>query len=90
MQEVNPKRHLVQNPKQDLDNKLVSSNQAMGKKIQKIRKGLRMTQEEVAERVGISATYLGFIEQGRYMPSLEVLEKIAKVLKVKSSDILHF
>ncbi len=49
-----------------------------------------MTQEDVAERVGISSTYMGFIEQGRYMPSLEVLEKIAKVLKVKSSELLPF
>jgi len=62
----------------------------MGKKIQRIRKDLRMTQEDVAERVGISSTYMGFIEQGRYMPSLEVLEKIAKVLKVKSSELLPF
>lgn len=49
-----------------------------------------MTQEEVAERIGISSAYMGFIEQGRYIPSLEVLEKIAKVLKVKSSGLLPF
>jgi len=45
-----------------------------------------MTQEEVAEKVGISGGYMGFIEQGRYAPSLEVLEKIARALKTPISD----
>ncbi len=49
-----------------------------------------MTQEEVAERVGISATYMGYIEQGRYTPSMQVLEKISKVLKVKVSELIPF
>jgi len=63
---------------------------ALGKKIQKERKRLGLTQEELGHRVGISRAYMGYIEQGRYAPSLEVLEKIAKVLKIKSSDILPF
>lgn len=58
----------------------------LGKKIQKIRKKSDLTQEELGYRVGISRAYMGFIEQGRYAPSLEVLEKIAKVLKTKMSS----
>lgn len=53
----------------------------LGKKIQKQRKQLELTQEDVADKVGISRAYMGYIEQGRYAPSLEVLEKIAKALK---------
>ncbi len=30
---------------------------------------------------------MGHIEQGRTSPSLEVLEKIAKVLKIKMADL---
>lgn len=59
----------------------------LGKKIQKLRKNTDMTQEDVAEKIGISRAYMGYIEQGRYSPSLEVLEKIARVLKVKMSDL---
>ena len=62
----------------------------IGKKVKKIRKGLKMTQEEVAERVGISATYMGYIEQGRYTPSMQVLEKISKILRVKVSELIPF
>lgn len=53
----------------------------LGKKIQKRRKELELTQEELGHKVGISRAYMGYIEQGRYAPSLEVLEKIAKILK---------
>lgn len=49
-----------------------------------------MTQEDLAEKVGVSATYIGFIEQGRYTPSIDLLEKIAKVLKVKVNEIIPF
>jgi len=53
----------------------------LGGKIQKRRKEMELTQEELGDKVGISRAYMGYIEQGRYAPSLEVLEKIAKVLK---------
>lgn len=60
----------------------------LGKSIQRARKRIEITQDALAERVKISTTYMGFIEQGRYVPSLEVLEKIARVLKVRLSDLL--
>lgn len=60
---------------------------ALGKKIQRIRKKANLTQEELAEKVGISRAYMGYIEQGRYSASLEVIEKIAKQLKVKMSEL---
>lgn len=59
----------------------------LGKKIQKLRKRTGLTQEQVAEKVGISRAYMGYIEQGRYSASLEVLEKVAKTLKVKMPDL---
>ncbi len=60
---------------------------ALGSRIQRVRKKTNLTQEDVAEKVGISRAYMGYIEQGRYSASLEVIEKIARVLKVKMSDL---
>lgn len=60
----------------------------LGKKIKKIRKNVGLTQEGLAEKVRISRAYMGYIEQGRNAPSLEVLEKIAKALKVNAGDLL--
>ena len=48
------------------------------------------TQEEFAESVNISRTHMGHIEQGRKSPSLELLEKIAKNLKIKVKDLIPY
>lgn len=60
----------------------------LGNKVQKARKRRELTQEDVADVVGISRAYMGYIEQGRNVPSLEVLQKIANVLKVKLSELV--
>lgn len=54
----------------------------LGKKIQKKRNEVGLTQEMLADKVGISRAYMGYIEQGRNAPSLEVLSKIARILKI--------
>lgn len=73
-----------------LDNICMRKNaklpKVLGRKIQKKRKQLELTQEDVAYKVGISRAYMGYIEQGRNAPSLEILEKIAKVLKSPISE----
>ena len=61
---------------------------ALGKKVQQARKKTGLSQEAVAFKVGVSRAYMGYIEQGRNVPSLEVLQKVAKVLKVKLSDLV--
>lgn len=60
----------------------------INKRIKKYRKELKITQDELAYKVGISRAYMGYIEQGRNIPSLEVLEKIAKALKTSASELL--
>lgn len=59
----------------------------LGTKIQKHRKKLGLTQEELADKVGISRAYMGYVEQGRNSPSLEILEKISRVLGINLSRL---
>lgn len=60
----------------------------IGNKIRKLRKARELTQVELAVIVNISPVYLGFIENGRRRPSLKVLEKLARALKVKTAELL--
>lgn len=62
----------------------------LGKKIQKIRKNVDLTQEELADMLKISRTHMGHIEQGRKSPSLKLLEKIARVLKIPISELFTY
>ncbi len=59
----------------------------LGKRIQRHRIGVGFTQEALAYRIGISRAYMGYIEQGRNAPSLEVLQKIAKTLSIPLSQL---
>ncbi len=61
----------------------------LGSRVRRARKEADLTQEDLAYKVGVSRAYMGFIEQGRNVPSLEVLEKIARVLKVRLSDFVR-
>ncbi len=59
----------------------------LGKKIKELRESAGLTQEELAEKIKVSRVYMGYIEQGRNAPSLEVLERVAKILKISISEI---
>ena len=66
--------------------KITKNQVKFGHRIRKRRQGLGITQEELADRVSLSRTHMGHIEQGRRSPSLEVLNKIAKALKTSPKD----
>lgn len=59
----------------------------LGKKIQKKRKEIGISQEKLGYKIGISRAYMGYIEQGRYAPSLEVLEKLSKALGIPLKEL---
>lgn len=62
----------------------------VGRNLKKARKQKELTQVQVAEKVDIHPNYYAKIERGEIQPALDTLEKIFKVLGVKSSDILPF
>lgn len=62
----------------------------LGVSIQRLRKARGISQEELADKIGISRTHMGHIEQGRRKPSLAILEKIAYVLHVRVKDLIPF
>lgn len=62
----------------------------MGKNIKSAREKTTFTQGEVAKKVGINVNYYARIERGEHVPSIKVLEAIAKILKIKTSDIVPF
>lgn len=47
-----------------------------------------LTQEQLAERSGFSANYIGRLELGMSVPSLSTLARIAKALRVSAHELL--
>lgn len=58
----------------------------IGDKIQQIRKSRKMTQQEVAEKIGISQNHLSQIESGKRGLKVELLPALAKTLGCKIED----
>lgn len=62
---------------------------SIGENIRKYRKTKKMTQETLAERAGLSVNYIGSIERGEKLPSLETFIVILNQLGVTADCILH-
>lgn len=66
----------------------IKTRKAFGKKLRKTRLSQGLTQEILAEKVGIHRTYIGMIERGEQSVSLDNINRLAKALRVKVSDLL--
>ena len=64
--------------------------QKLGKNIQKYRKMNKITQEKLAEFVGVEINSISSIETGKYFPSPDNLVKIANALNTNLSDLFNF
>jgi putative transcriptional regulator len=49
-----------------------------------------MTQQELADRVGVTRQTINAIELNKYSPSLEVAFRIASVFKVKLEEVFSY
>lgn len=54
-----------------------------GLTVRKHRSAAGLTQEKLAERAGLHATYIGMVERGIRNPTLDVALRIAKALKAE-------
>ncbi|MHC9542469.1 MAG: helix-turn-helix domain-containing protein [Vulcanimicrobiota bacterium] len=59
-----------------------SINQRIGSQIKELRKNSGLTQEEIAEKTGITPAHFNRIERAHQTPSIDVLERISDILEV--------
>lgn len=69
---------------------ITKRDERLGKQVHKLRKQSGMTQDQLAEKVGVSTKYIQFIEAGTRKPSLKTVYKIAKALEVEVKDLFPF
>jgi transcriptional regulator with XRE-family HTH domain len=60
-----------------------------GKRVRNLRQSKGYSQESFADTVDLHRTYIGAIERGEQNVSLDNIEKIAKALKVKVSELFE-
>lgn len=61
----------------------------LGRRVKRFRTEKGLTQEKLADQLGISRVYMGYIEQGRESPSLKLLMKMSRKFDIKLEDLFH-
>jgi transcriptional regulator with XRE-family HTH domain len=59
----------------------------LGQTVRRLRREANLTQEELAERAGLSANYVGEIERGERNPSVLALFALARGLAVSPAAL---
>ena len=58
--------------------------------MKELREKHHLTQEQLAQKVGVRRETILFLEKGKYNPSLKLAYDISKVLDAKIEDIFIF
>lgn len=62
----------------------------LGQRIANLRRGRKLTQEQLAEVVGCSVEFVSLVERGINAPSVAGLETFARALRVEVKDLFTF
>lgn len=65
-------------------------NIVFGQALKILRRSQELNQAELAERLGVSRSYISELESGNRTPSFELLEKYAGVFDVPLSSLIFF
>lgn len=67
-----------------------NATELFGARIRELRKAQGLTQDQLAEILGIEQKYVSLIEHGKSYPSLDRLMRIAEALKVPLPSLFEF
>lgn len=70
-----------------LSGMITNRDRQLANRIKRLRKQRGLTQEQLAEQVGVTAKYIQYLEAAKYRPSLKLLYKLADKLGVKIGDL---
>ena len=59
-----------------------------GRKLKSLRKGQKLTQQQLADRLGVAKSIISYYESGNRFPSYDVLIKIARTFHVTTDYLL--
>jgi len=67
-----------------------TTKELLGARIKELRKSRNISQEVLAEQIGVEPQHMSRIESGRSYPSIDRLEKISTALRVPLKDFFEF
>jgi len=67
----------------------VDIRKRLGSNVKRLRLEKGWSQEDFADRADIHRTYVSDIERAARNPTITIVEKLAKALKVKASELIE-
>ena len=64
-----------------------AERRALGRRVRKLRTGLRLSQEQLAERAGLHWTHISGIERGQYNVKLSTLIRVSRGFDITLSEL---
>lgn len=61
----------------------------MGKKLKKLRENFNLTQQQVAEALGVDRSTYAYYELGRTTPDLDKIDKLQRLYHVQYQDLIE-
>ena len=69
---------------------MANTKELLGKRIRSLRRMADLSQEQLAEKAGLSYKYLGEVERGKANVTVDILEKVATALDVEMMDLFDY
>ena len=63
-------------------------NEIVAANLRRIRRDRQLTQEELADRAGLSSRYVGSIERSDVSVSITILGRLAEALKIDPRELM--
>lgn len=63
--------------------------ETLAKNVRTIRRARGMTQEDLADRAGLSSRYVGQVERAQTAATINVLEQLAEALGVEPAELVR-
>lgn len=60
----------------------------IGRRIREVRRELGLSQEELAEKIGLNRSYLSLVENGRSSPTFEFIERVSRGLGIDIRSLI--
>lgn len=67
----------------------MDAKKLIGLRIKELRRSKGLSQERLAEKIGISSKYLSSIERGRENPTLDTFLKLASALNIELPEVFN-
>lgn len=63
--------------------------EVLARNLRRYRGAAGLSQEDLAHKAGIDRTYISSLERSKYAAGIDVVDRLARVLKVEAADLLR-